>query len=56
MVRWMREAGVKPLRRVGVVGKWLFRTVARVVGIQSHGVDPNGADYLYNPRPPEYRP
>lgn len=36
---------------------WLFRTAIRVVGIQSHGgVDPNGADYLYKPRPPEFRP
>ena len=56
MVRLLKEAVVKPLRVFGAVGKWFFRTVVRVLGIQSHGVDPNGADYLYKPRPPEYRP
>ncbi len=45
------------LRVLGVVAKWCFKTVVRVAGLMSHGhVDPNGADYLYKPRPPGYRP
>ena len=45
------------LRVLGVFAKWCFQTVARVAGLRStDGVDPNGADYLYKPRPPEYRP
>lgn len=47
---------MRGLRALGAFSKWLFSTVLRVVGIESHGVDPNGADYLYKPRPPEYRP
>lgn len=47
---------MKPLRALGAVSKWLFNTVLHVVGIQSNGVDPKGADYLFKPRPPEYRP
>ena len=56
MVLSMKEAVMKPLRAAGSVSKWLFSTVLHVVGIQSHGVDPKGADYLFKPRPPEYRP
>ncbi len=45
------------LRVLGDVVKWCFKTVARVAGLISHdGVDQNGADYLYKPQPPEYRP
>lgn len=44
------------LRALGAVGTWLVGTVLRVVGIGSHGVDPRGADYLFKPPPPEYRP
>lgn len=56
MVLSMKEAVMKPLRAVGAVSKWIFSTVLQVMGIQSHGVDPKGADYLFKPRPPEYRP
>ncbi len=45
------------LRFLDVVAKWCFKTVVRVAGLIVHGgVDPNGADHLYKPRPPEYRP
>ena len=48
------------MRLLGVVGRavrWLFTTAIRVAGIGAHGgVDPKGADYLYRPRPPEFRP
>lgn len=45
------------LRILGVVAKWCFKTVVRVAGLIVHGgVDQNGADYLYKPKPPEYRP
>lgn len=47
------------LRSLGDVAKWCGKTVLRVAGLISHrdqGVDPNGADYLYRPKPPEYRP
>lgn len=45
------------LRAWGAVAGWSFKAVLRVAGLMSHGgVDPNGADYLYKPRPPEYRP
>ncbi len=48
---------MRVLRVLGDVAKWCFKTVVRVAGLRSHdGVDPNGADYLYKPRPPEYRP
>ena len=56
MVLLMEETVMKPLRAIGAVSRWLFSTVLHVVGIQSHGVDPKGADYLFKPRPPEYRP
>lgn len=45
------------LRAVVRVVGWFVRTATRAMGIQSHGgVDPNAADYLYKPRPPEFRP
>lgn len=42
---------------IGDVATWSTKTVARVAGLMTQGgVDPDGADYLYKPRPPEYRP
>ena len=47
---------MRGLRALGAGIRWLVSTALRVVGIGSHGVDPKGADYLYEPPPPEYRP
>ena len=47
---------MRGIRALGVMGKWLFSTASRVVGIESHGVDLKSADYLFKPPPPEYRP
>lgn len=47
---------MRGIRALGALSKWIFSTALRVVGIGSHGVDPKGADYLYKPPPPEYRP
>ena len=47
---------MRGIRALGVMGKWFFSTASRVVGIESHGVDPKSADYLFKPPPPEYRP
>ena len=44
------------LNSLGAGARWLLKAATRIAGIQSHGVDPNGADNLYKPRPPEYRP
>ena len=44
------------LHALAAACRWLMSTVAGVVGVGAHGVDPNGADYLYTPKPPEYRP
>jgi len=52
----LREVAMRGLRALGAVSKWLFSTALRVVGIESHGVDPKGADYLFKPPPTEYRP
>lgn len=54
-----RETAMRVLRSLGVFARWCAKTVLRVAGLIAHrdqGVDPNGADYLYKPRPPEYRP
>lgn len=52
----LREVAMRGLQALGAVSKWLFSTALRVVGIESHGVDPKGADYSFKPPPPEYRP
>ncbi len=59
LIRRTEETAMSALRVLGDVAQWCVKTVLRVAGLIVHrdqGVDPNGADYLYKPRPPEYRP
>jgi hypothetical protein len=50
------------LRTVGRLLAWAGGVVSRVAGMNTEGDTPagpadlRGADYLFKPRPPEYRP